>query len=901
MKNKLIISFMAIYFCSCFLLSADESIPFRMQRLSERIAVFTPGQYAPPASMAVITTAKGLVIIDTLLSPKLAELALKEVKKQLGRDDVLLVINTHNHFDHTGGNQVFQGVDIIGHENIVPAMNRSEEGSGPFLQRIRNRVRQREGQLRTVASDSVEALTLAESIRLNRLMIADLQKRYISTPATKTFGDKLILHAGGLELRLYYFGRAHTDNDILIHVPELGVLFTGDLFHTDSFSSTAGARPLDIPRWLAVLDEVLKTGKEVRTVVGGHMLLFTREWLDVQHRYIKELWAAVTRAKKDGASLAGLRAKLPLEPAFSYLAPHFDLKASQTIDRHQANIQDYWRVGMASAATEIERIMLQAGPDAARGRFQEIQASGERTAFIDEREFNALGYRFLYQEGKPPEALVFFEMNTKAFPESWNVWDSLGEAILAKNDFDKAEACYLKSLELNPNSQNGRDSLNRIRLDFRSETKETAKFAPGQKTNLKGPYLGQPLPGLEAVVFAPGLVSTAGNVEFSIAFSPDGKEIYFTRRKDPGGSNTMMFCRWEKNGWSAPAEATFCKGFPSNEPHITADGKKLYFGCNRPRPGAEQAEYGIWVTERTENGWGEPHYHGQGMYVSSTQHGDLYMTDVTNVAGGGLIKYPMANGSLGSPLRLTGSVNEPVPVAHAFIAPDESYMVFDSYSRPGGQGGEGDLYVVFRNPDGSWSEAINMGDTINTPGTNFCPMVSPDGKYLFYAACRDIYWVSVEAIQRLQPKSGPEAAVTEEIKNVVQSGDLPRLQALVEKNPELLKFRDSQGRTLLHGAAAAGQLEMARWLIERGAEVDARTLQLSTPLMHAALSGKADMVRLLIDQGADLAARDSYQRTAFILVARERGDAGMAAILLDAAADINAVDRFQDTALSLAA
>jgi ankyrin repeat protein len=145
------------------------------------------------------------------------------------------------------------------------------------------------------------------------------------------------------------------------------------------------------------------------------------------------------------------------------------------------------------------------------------------------------------------------------------------------------------------------------------------------------------------------------------------------------------------------------------------------------------------------------------------------------------------------------------------------------------------------------------------------------------------------------------AAEDEEIRDVIRSGDLPRLQTLLVKDPALLKARDMQGRSLLHGAAVAGHLEMARWLIGRGAEVDARTMQMSTPLMHAALSSKADIVRLLITKGADLNARDSFQRTAFILVARDRGDADMARILLDAGADINAADRWNDTALSLAA
>jgi ankyrin repeat protein len=558
-----------------------------------------------------------------------------------------------------------------------------------------------------------------------------------------------------------------------------------------------------------------------------------------------------------------------------------------------------------SAAAEIERVMLQSGPDAARARFQELRSAGQNEFSIAEKEFNALGYRLLQGENKTAEAVAVFTMNTDAFPGSWNAWDSLGEALLWSDEMDKAEACYVKSIELNPGSQSGRNALGRIRgskLDRQGETKGSGKFKPGQKTGLRGPYLGQTPPGLEPQVFAPGIVSTAGNFEFSIAFTPDGREAYFTRRQDPDGPNTMMVSRWRKQGWTAPEEASFCKGFPSNEPHITPDGKKLYFGCKRPRPGEEKAEYGnIWVAERTKDGWGEPRFHNRGMYVSSTLNGDLYMTDITNAAGGGIITYPLINGIYGAPQKLAGAVNEPVWASHAYIAPDGSYIVFDSDNRPGGQGGEGDLYACFRAEDGSWGKAVNLGDQINTPGTNFCPSVSPDGKFLFYASCRDIYWVSAEVIRRLRVLSVPPAALAQKINAISRSGDLSGLKALVDQEPALLRYQDDRGLTLLHGAAAAGRLEMARWLIEQGAEVDSRTAQMSTPLMHAALSGKTEMVRLLIAKGADLGARDGYQRTAFILVGRETGDADMAAILLGAGADINAVDRFNDTALSLAA
>ena len=751
MKKHLAACLFGICLCSCLAITAAENVPFRVQRVNEHITLFTPGKYAPPATMTVLATPKGLVVIDTLLSPTLAELAMQQVKRELGRDDVILVINTHDHLDHTGGNQVFKDVEIIGHENVVPAMKRQADGTAANLPRMQFRIGQRQQQLQGLAADAPQALALAEANRIDRLMIEDMQKRFVSTPPTRTFSDKLALQVGGIDLHLYHFGRSHTESAIVVHVPKLGLLFTGDLFHTDYISVTAAPWPLDIPRWLTVLDEVLKTGKGVRTVVGGHSLVYNRAWLDAQHRYIRELWAAVNRAKQDGLELTALSAKLPLETAFSFLATHFDLQARQNIDRHQENLQAYWRVGLQPAAIEIERILSQSGVDAARIRFHEILEAGEREFFIDEATFNALGYRFLQQEGKASEAIAVFEMNSEAFPGSWNAWDSLGEAWLGKNEFAKAEACYTKSLALNPDSQSGKDALDRIRLDYKNETKDTEKFAAGQNTKLKGPYLGQTPPGLTPIVFAPGIVSTAGNFEFSIAFSPDGKEIYFTRRRDPDGLNAMMVSRLEKDGWTVPEEAAFCKGFASNEPHITPDGKKLYFGCRRQRPGEERLEYGnIWVAERVGKSWGEPRYHSRGMYVSSTQKGDLYMTDVTNIAGGGIIKFVQQNGVYGAAEKAPKVVNEPGMTAHAFVAPDESFIVFDA-GRPGGQGGEGDLYVVFRNNDGSWSDAVNLGDTINTPGTNFCPMVSPDGKYLFYAASRDIYWVSIEAIHRLRP------------------------------------------------------------------------------------------------------------------------------------------------------
>ena len=306
MKIRFFAFLFVIYSGLCFTIRAEEAIPFRVQRVNERITFFTPGKYVPPATMTVITTPKGLIVIDTLLSPTLAEQAMQQAKKELGRDDVLLVINTHSHEDHTNGNQVFKGKEIIGHENVIPAMKRYADEAAASQPRIIGRIMQREWQLKTLAPDTPQALALAEANRIDRLMNDDMQNCFVSTPPTKIFNDKLVVQAGGLELRLYYFGRSHTDSAIVIHVPKLGVLFSGDLFHTDFISVTAAPWPMTSragwPFWM----KCSRPHKEIKTVIGGHMLVYPRQWLDAQHRYIKKLWAAVTQAKKEGAIVGSI-------------------------------------------------------------------------------------------------------------------------------------------------------------------------------------------------------------------------------------------------------------------------------------------------------------------------------------------------------------------------------------------------------------------------------------------------------------------------------------------------------------------------------------------------------------------------------------------------------------------
>jgi Tol biopolymer transport system component len=123
----------------------------------------------------------------------------------------------------------------------------------------------------------------------------------------------------------------------------------------------------------------------------------------------------------------------------------------------------------------------------------------------------------------------------------------------------------------------------------------------------------------------------------------------------------------------------------------------------------------------------------------------------------------LSDGEFGPPVNLGRPVNSEHRESDSCVAPDGSYIVLTS-GRPGGHG-NGDLYVSFRDPSsGAWSEPVNLGGQINTADTDYCPMITPDGRYLFFSRrvsdpidsgwegviAGDVYWVDANVIERLR-------------------------------------------------------------------------------------------------------------------------------------------------------
>ncbi len=261
---------------------------------------------------------------------------------------------------------------------------------------------------------------------------------------------------------------------------------------------------------------------------------------------------------------------------------------------------------------------------------------------------------------------------------------------------------------------------------------------------LTGEYLGQNNPGMTARLFAPGLVSSPWT-ERDAALSPDGNDFFYSL-KGPEKYSIIRVQR-ENNRWQAPEVASFSghPGYNDIEPCFSPDGNRLYFVSDRPVEGTGDAkDYDIWYVQRIPEGWSEPQNLGAPVntpanefYPSFTRTNILCFTAEyeSSIGGEDIWESQFADGKFLPPVNLGDSINTKGGEFNSFIAPDGSFLIFGSTGWGKGLG-SGDLWISFRKTDGSWTRARNMGPKVNSSSFEYCPSLTPDGKFLFFTSNR---------------------------------------------------------------------------------------------------------------------------------------------------------------------
>lgn len=136
-------------------------------------------------------------------------------------------------------------------------------------------------------------------------------------------------------------------------------------------------------------------------------------------------------------------------------------------------------------ASHINKIIIEDGIDKAVIAFKEIMEFEKETFEISEVELNNLGYSFL-AEDKLDEAIGIFQLNIDAFPKSFNVYDSMGEALMKKGKDEKAIEYYKKSIEINPQNTNGFEMLKKLGVEV--EKPKDAEVSEDKLISYTGKY-----------------------------------------------------------------------------------------------------------------------------------------------------------------------------------------------------------------------------------------------------------------------------------------------------------------------------------------------------------------------------------------------------------------------------
>jgi hypothetical protein len=293
---------------------------------------------------------------------------------------------------------------------------------------------------------------------------------------------------------------------------------------------------------------------------------------------------------------------------------------------------------------------------------------------------------------------------------------------------------------------------------------------PGDEGSAASTYFGQRPPGPTPERFAPGVVST-DSLELNGVFTPDLREFFFTRLLE--GVDIIHHAVLDGSKWSEPRPLLLFPGQAravAVDMSVSPDGRELYFLGQHPHEHApEDPPYDLWMSRRVDGAWSTAQVvpppisteHDE-LYPVIVADGSLYFTSTRPGGPGRSNLYRaqrQADGRFAEPVHVGPPIGSEHGIGDTFVAPDESYMIFASRRPP--SFGNGDLFVSFRLEDGGWSEPVNLGDAINTEETEFCPMVTPDGRYFFFsrlyggtweeATGGDVFWVDAAIFEQFRP------------------------------------------------------------------------------------------------------------------------------------------------------
>ncbi len=281
----------------------------RFQKVAEGVFYATAsGTMTVGSNSPIIVTDDEALVIDSEITPAAARALVTDLKAVTSKP-VRYVVDSHYHYDHAHGNQVFmRDAQVIGHDNTRRRMLGNVLEQFTYLRSVQQVPTQVEALKERIAkeTDPQQKAALERQVA-NSLAYLEQVKETVVTPPSLTFDKTMTLFRGGREIRILYLGRGHTDTDVVVYLPKERIVCTGDLM--ESVPSYMGdSFPED---WITTLDTLKAI--DFDTVMPGHGVVFKgKAKIDAFQKYLRDAITQVTALKKQGLTADAAAAKVDL-------------------------------------------------------------------------------------------------------------------------------------------------------------------------------------------------------------------------------------------------------------------------------------------------------------------------------------------------------------------------------------------------------------------------------------------------------------------------------------------------------------------------------------------------------------------------------------------------------------
>jgi cyclase len=261
------------------------------------VAVAAPA-YKVNCNTAIIENDDGVMVVDTHSKPSAARVIVERLREMTSKP-VRYVVNTHFHWDHWHGNEVYPAA--YPHAEIVTNQITREAMVRKGLKRIQDHVRTVPAEIAKLRAEAAAAppdrrRTLDADLRLAEAYLAEVKALKPALP-TIAFERTMTLYRRDREIELLHLGRAHTEGDVFVYLPREKVVITGDA--VIGWTPYMGdGYPED---WVSTLDRLAQL--DFTHIIMGHGEVAGRDWLRTFRAYVHDMVEAVRQEVATGATL----------------------------------------------------------------------------------------------------------------------------------------------------------------------------------------------------------------------------------------------------------------------------------------------------------------------------------------------------------------------------------------------------------------------------------------------------------------------------------------------------------------------------------------------------------------------------------------------------------------------